>query len=103
MRNIQTAVSSYPLKTEHMFIWTYLLGIVHTYHLLKYLLLLLKHPVCCYVIQHVCFMLKTNYTTTIINKESRELRVPLFLFFLLTLPMAATNFSFPQTTKPSFK
>ena len=30
MRNIQTAVSPYPLKIGHMFIWTYLLGIVHT-------------------------------------------------------------------------
>ena len=30
MRNIQTAVSPHPLKTGHMFIWTYLLGIVHT-------------------------------------------------------------------------
>jgi len=30
MRNIQTAVSSHPLKIGHMFIWTYLLGIVHT-------------------------------------------------------------------------
>ena len=28
MRNIQTAVSSHPLKIGHMFIWTYLLGIV---------------------------------------------------------------------------
>ena len=30
MRNIQTAVSPHPLKNGHMFIWTYLLGIVHT-------------------------------------------------------------------------
>jgi len=30
MRNIQTAVSSHALKTGHIFIWTYLLGIVHT-------------------------------------------------------------------------
>ena len=30
MRNIQTAVSSHPMKIRHMFIWTYLLGIVHT-------------------------------------------------------------------------
>jgi hypothetical protein len=48
-------------------------------------------------------MLETNDTTTIINKETRELRVPLFLFYLLNLPLAATHFSFPQTTKPSFK
>jgi hypothetical protein len=30
MRNIQTAVFPHPLKNEHMFIWTYVLGIVHT-------------------------------------------------------------------------
>jgi len=30
MCNIQTAVSPHPLKIGHMFIWTYLLGIVHT-------------------------------------------------------------------------
>ena len=30
MRNIQTAVSSHPLQTGHMYIWTDLLGIVHT-------------------------------------------------------------------------
>jgi hypothetical protein len=30
MRNIQTAVFSQPLKIGHMFIWIYLLGIVHT-------------------------------------------------------------------------
>jgi len=30
MRNIQTDVSAHPLKIGHMFIWTYLLGIVHT-------------------------------------------------------------------------
>ena len=30
MRNIPTAVSSHPLIVGHMFIWTYLLGIVHT-------------------------------------------------------------------------
>ena len=30
MRNIQTAVSPHPLKTGHMFIWTYSLGVVHT-------------------------------------------------------------------------
>jgi hypothetical protein len=30
MRNIQTAVSSHPLKTGHMIIWTYLLGTVRT-------------------------------------------------------------------------
>ena len=30
MRNIQTAVSPHPLKIGHMFIWTYLLGKVHT-------------------------------------------------------------------------
>jgi len=30
MRNIQTAVSSHQLKIGHMFIWTYLLGTVHT-------------------------------------------------------------------------
>ena len=30
MRNIQTAVFPHPLKIGHMFIWTYLLGIVHT-------------------------------------------------------------------------
>jgi len=30
MRNIQTAVSPHPLKIGHMFIWTYLLGTVHT-------------------------------------------------------------------------
>jgi hypothetical protein len=38
------------------FIWTYLLGIVHTNHLLKYLLLLLKHPVytqCCVLRQKI--------------------------------------------------
>ena len=29
-RQLQTAVSPHPLKTGHMFIWTYLLGIVHT-------------------------------------------------------------------------
>ena len=29
-RQIQTAVSSHPLKFGHMFIWTYLFGIVHT-------------------------------------------------------------------------
>jgi hypothetical protein len=29
-RQIQTAVSSHPLKIGHMFIWTYWLGIVHT-------------------------------------------------------------------------
>ena len=29
-RQFQTAVSSHPLKIGHMFIWTYLLGIVHT-------------------------------------------------------------------------
>jgi hypothetical protein len=29
-RQLQTAVSPHPLKIEHMFIWTYLLGIVHT-------------------------------------------------------------------------
>jgi len=29
-RNIQTALSPHPLKTGHMFTWTYLLGIVHT-------------------------------------------------------------------------
>jgi len=42
-RQLQTAVSSHPLKTGQMFIWTYLLGIVH-----KYLLFLLKHPVYTY-------------------------------------------------------
>jgi len=30
MRQIQTAVPSYPLKIGHMFIRTYLLGTVHT-------------------------------------------------------------------------
>jgi len=30
MCNIQTAVSPHSLKTGHMFIWTYFLGIVHT-------------------------------------------------------------------------
>jgi len=30
MRNIQTAVSPHQLKTGHMFILNYLLGIVHT-------------------------------------------------------------------------
>jgi len=30
MRNIQTAVAPYPFKIGHMFIRTYLLGIVHT-------------------------------------------------------------------------
>jgi len=30
MHNIQTAVSPHPLKIGHMFIWTYLLGRVHT-------------------------------------------------------------------------
>jgi len=30
MHNIQTAVSPHPLKIGHTFIWTYLLGIVHT-------------------------------------------------------------------------
>ena len=30
MRNIQTAVSPHPLKTGHMFIWTYLLGTFRT-------------------------------------------------------------------------
>jgi len=30
MRNIQTAVSPHPLKIDHMFIWNYLLGILHT-------------------------------------------------------------------------
>jgi hypothetical protein len=30
MRNIQTAVYPHQLKTGHMFIWTYLLGIIHT-------------------------------------------------------------------------
>ena len=45
MRNIQTAVSPHPLQIGHMFIWNYLLGIVHNIHLLKYLLFLLKHPV----------------------------------------------------------
>ena len=30
MRNIQTAVSPHPLKIGYMFIWTYLLGTVHT-------------------------------------------------------------------------
>ena len=30
MRNVQTAVSPHPLKIGHMFIWTYLLWIVHT-------------------------------------------------------------------------
>ena len=30
MRNIQTAVSSHQMKNGHMFIWNYLLGIVHT-------------------------------------------------------------------------
>jgi len=29
MRNIQTAVSPQPLKIWHMFLWTYLLGIVY--------------------------------------------------------------------------
>jgi len=29
MRNIQTALSLHELKTGYMFIWTYLLGIVH--------------------------------------------------------------------------
>ena len=29
MRNIQTAVSPHPMKIGHMFIWTYLLGMVH--------------------------------------------------------------------------
>jgi len=30
MPNIQTAVSPHQLKIGHVFIWTYLLGIVHT-------------------------------------------------------------------------
>jgi hypothetical protein len=30
MRNIQTAVYPHPLKTGHVFLGTYLLGIVHT-------------------------------------------------------------------------
>jgi len=30
MRNVQTAVSAHPLKTGHVFKWTYLLGMVHT-------------------------------------------------------------------------
>jgi len=30
MPNIQTTVSPHPLKFGHMFIWTYLLEIVHT-------------------------------------------------------------------------
>jgi hypothetical protein len=30
MSNIQTAVSPHPLKIVHMFLLTYLLGIVHT-------------------------------------------------------------------------
>jgi len=30
MRNIETAVSPHPLKSGHMFIWTSLLGRVHT-------------------------------------------------------------------------
>ena len=30
MRNIQTAVSPHPVNIRHMFIWTHLLGIVHT-------------------------------------------------------------------------
>jgi len=28
MRNIQTAVAPHPLKTGHMFIWTYLVALV---------------------------------------------------------------------------
>jgi len=30
MHNIQTAVSPHLLKIRHMFIWSYLRGIVHT-------------------------------------------------------------------------
>ena len=30
MRNIQTAVSPHRLKIGHIFIWNYILGIVHT-------------------------------------------------------------------------
>ena len=30
MRNIQTAVSPHPLEIGHVFLWTYLLGTVHT-------------------------------------------------------------------------
>jgi len=30
MRNIQTAVSPHTLKIGHIFIWTYLPGIIHT-------------------------------------------------------------------------
>jgi len=49
MRNIQTAVSSHPLKTGHMLIWTYLLGKKPYYHLLKHKAFHLKHPVYSYI------------------------------------------------------
>jgi len=44
MRNIQTAVSPHPLKTGHVYMNLFTRNSPH-YHLLKYLLFLLKHPV----------------------------------------------------------
>jgi len=49
-------------------------------------------------------MLKTNGSTTIINKETRQQLVPLFLFSPTnSATLVVTHFSFPQTIKPSFK
>jgi hypothetical protein len=44
MRNIQTAVSPHPLKIFHIFMKLFTRNNPY-YHLLKYLLFLLKHPV----------------------------------------------------------
>jgi len=44
MRNIQTAVSPHPLKIKHILMKLFTRNSPY-YHLLKYLLFILKHPV----------------------------------------------------------
>jgi hypothetical protein len=53
MHNIQTAVSPHPLEIGHVFMNLFTRTSPY-YHLLKYLLFLLKHPVCIYVYICVC-------------------------------------------------
>jgi len=63
MRNIETPVSPHPLKN-----WTHVYMNVYTrnnsyYHLLKYLLFLLKHPVYIYI------KMKVNYIGHILRRN----------------------------------
>jgi hypothetical protein len=75
MSKIQRDVSPHLLKIGHIFIRTYLLGIVHTIHLLKYLLFLLKHPVYSVTgtrgLYHAVCILQLNLILHLINRPQR--------------------------------